>query len=45
MRFMEAFGYMWFIAFSAVVVWGSFAIELGYFVNSITHKEQIKELP
>lgn len=27
-----------FVAFSAVVVWGSFAIELGYFVNSITHK-------
>lgn len=27
-----------FMAFSAVVVWGAFAIELGYFVNSITHK-------
>lgn len=27
-----------FMAFSAVVVWGSFAIELNYFVNSITHK-------
>ncbi|MGH1520336.1 polysaccharide deacetylase family protein [Chryseobacterium sp. JK1] len=27
-----------FFAFSAVVVWGAFAIELGYFVNSITHK-------
>lgn len=27
-----------FVAFSAVVVWGSFAIELGYFVNSITNK-------
>ncbi|MGG5209676.1 polysaccharide deacetylase family protein [Chryseobacterium sp. MIQD13] len=27
-----------FLAFSAVVVWGSFDIELGYFVNSITHK-------
>lgn len=27
-----------FLAFSAVVVWGSFHIELGYFVNSITHK-------
>ncbi|MBL1221271.1 polysaccharide deacetylase family protein [Chryseobacterium sp. L7] len=27
-----------FLAFSAVVVWGSFDITLGYFVNSITHK-------
>lgn len=27
-----------FLAFSLVVVWGSFDIELGYFVNSITHK-------
>lgn len=27
-----------FLAFSAVVVWGSFDIGLGYFVNSITHK-------
>jgi peptidoglycan/xylan/chitin deacetylase (PgdA/CDA1 family) len=27
-----------FLLFSAVVVWGSFDIELGYFVNSITHK-------
>jgi peptidoglycan/xylan/chitin deacetylase (PgdA/CDA1 family) len=27
-----------FMLFSAVVVWGSFTIELGYFVNSITHK-------
>jgi len=27
-----------FFAFSALVVWGSFDIELGYFVNSITHK-------
>jgi peptidoglycan/xylan/chitin deacetylase (PgdA/CDA1 family) len=27
-----------FLAFSAVVVWGSFDIELNYFVNSITHK-------
>ncbi|WP_412850993.1 polysaccharide deacetylase family protein [Chryseobacterium sp. PMSZPI] len=34
-----------FIAFSAVVVWGSFDIELGYFVNSITHKRtKIKEV-
>lgn len=27
-----------FLAFSAVIVWGSFDIQLGYFVNSITHK-------
>ncbi|UWX60191.1 polysaccharide deacetylase family protein [Chryseobacterium oranimense] len=27
-----------FLAFSAVVVWGSFDTGLGYFVNSITHK-------
>ncbi|WP_223609006.1 polysaccharide deacetylase family protein [Chryseobacterium sp. OSA05B] len=27
-----------FLAFSFVVVWGSFDITLGYFVNSITHK-------
>lgn len=34
-----------FMAFSAVVVWGAFAIELGYFVNSITHKQtKIKEV-
>ena len=34
-----------FMAFSAVVVWGAFAIELGYFVNSITHKRtKIKEV-
>lgn len=34
-----------FMAFSAVVVWGSFAIELNYFVNSITHKRtRIKEV-
>lgn len=34
-----------FLAFSAVVVWGSFDIELGYFVNSITHKRtKIKEV-
>ena len=33
-----------FLAFSAVVVWGSFNIQLGYFVNSITHKRtRIKE--
>jgi peptidoglycan/xylan/chitin deacetylase (PgdA/CDA1 family) len=31
--------------FSAVVVWGSFDIGLGYFVNSITHKRtKIKEV-
>jgi peptidoglycan/xylan/chitin deacetylase (PgdA/CDA1 family) len=31
--------------FSAVVVWGSFDITLGYFVNSITHKRtKIKEV-
>ncbi|WP_370900614.1 polysaccharide deacetylase family protein [Chryseobacterium gossypii] len=28
-----------FLAFSAVVIWGSFDIGLGYFVNSITHKK------
>ena len=34
-----------FLLFSAVVVWGSFDIELGYFVNSITHKRtKIKEV-
>jgi len=34
-----------FFAFSAVVVWGSFDIGLGYFVNSITHKRtKIKEV-
>ena len=34
-----------FLAFSAVVVWGAFTIELGYFVNSITHKRtKIKEI-
>lgn len=27
-----------FILFSAVVIWGSFDIQLGYFVNSSTHK-------
>ncbi|MDH6251316.1 peptidoglycan/xylan/chitin deacetylase (PgdA/CDA1 family) [Chryseobacterium sp. H1D6B] len=33
-----------FLGFSAVVVWGSFDIQLGYFVNSITHKRtKIKE--
>ncbi|MBO9693335.1 polysaccharide deacetylase family protein [Chryseobacterium sp.] len=34
-----------FFAFSAVVIWGSFDIELGYFINSITHKRtRIKEV-
>ncbi len=34
-----------FILFSAVVIWGSFDITLGYFVNSITHKRtKIKEV-
>lgn len=34
-----------FLMFSAVVVWGSFDIGLGYFVNSITHKKtKIKEV-
>ncbi|WP_300689528.1 polysaccharide deacetylase family protein [Chryseobacterium sp.] len=34
-----------FFAFSAVVVWGSFDIGLGYFVNSITHKRtKVKEV-
>nr|WP_315027270.1 polysaccharide deacetylase family protein [uncultured Chryseobacterium sp.] len=34
-----------FLGFSAVVIWGSFDIELGYFVNSITHKRtKIKEV-
>lgn len=34
-----------FLGFSAVVIWGSFDIGLGYFVNSITHKRtQIKEI-
>lgn len=34
-----------FILFSAVVVWGSFDIQLGYFVNSFTHKRtKIKEV-
>jgi len=34
-----------FLLFSAVVVWGSFDIELGYFVNSFTHKRtKIKEI-
>lgn len=34
-----------FLAFSAVVIWGSFDIQLGYFVNSITHKRtKIKEV-
>ncbi len=34
-----------FIMLSAIVVWGSFDIGLGYFVNSITHKRtKIKEI-
>lgn len=34
-----------FFVFSAIVVWGSFDIELGYFVNSLTHKRtRIKEV-
>ena len=34
-----------FMAFSAVIVWGSFDIELGYFINSITHKRtKVKEI-
>ncbi|MCJ7933666.1 MAG: polysaccharide deacetylase family protein [Chryseobacterium sp.] len=34
-----------FLAFSAVIVWGSFDIELGYFVSSITHKRtKIREV-
>ncbi len=34
-----------FLMFSAVVVWGSFDITLGYFVNSFTHKRtKIKEV-
>jgi len=34
-----------FLVFSAVVVWGSFDIQLGYFVNSFTHKRtKIKEV-
>lgn len=34
-----------FLVFSTVVVWGSFDIQLGYFVNSITHKRtKIKEV-
>ncbi|MCU7614776.1 polysaccharide deacetylase family protein [Chryseobacterium sp. GMJ5] len=34
-----------FMAFCAVVVWGSFDIQLGYFVNSLTHKRtRIKEV-
>lgn len=35
----------WFFVFSAVVVWGSFDIQLGYFVNSIIDKKtKIKEI-
>ena len=34
-----------FILFSAVIVWGSFDIQLGYFVDSFTHKRtKIKEV-
>jgi len=34
-----------FILFSAVVIWGSFDIQLGYFVDSFTHKRtKIKEV-
>ncbi|MFY1045150.1 polysaccharide deacetylase family protein [Chryseobacterium sp. GP-SGM7] len=34
-----------FFMFSAVMVWGSFDIQLGFFVNSITHKRtKIKEV-
>jgi hypothetical protein len=34
-----------FLLFSALVIWGSFDIELGYFVNSITHKRtKIREV-
>ncbi|CAA7195341.1 polysaccharide deacetylase family protein [Chryseobacterium potabilaquae] len=34
-----------FFAFSSVIVWGSFDIQLGYFVNSITHKRtKLKEV-
>lgn len=34
-----------FILFSAVVIWGSFDIQLGYFVNNFTHKRtKIKEV-
>lgn len=36
---------VWFFVFSAVVVWGSFDIQLGYFVKSITNKKtEIKEI-
>ena len=35
----------WFFVFSAVVVWGSFDIQLGYFVNSVINKRtKIKEV-
>ena len=35
----------WFFVFSAVVIWGSFDIQLGYFVNSILNKKaKIKEI-
>ncbi len=45
--FQEVFGCILHVSllFLQVVVWGSFAIELGYFVNSITHKRtRIKEV-
>lgn len=49
--FIYAFqGSLWvylftFFGFSAIVVWGSFDIGLGYFVNSITHKRtKVKEV-
>jgi len=35
--------FFWFLAFCAVVIWGSFDIGLGYFVNSITHKRTRKK--
>ncbi|WP_379968110.1 polysaccharide deacetylase family protein [Epilithonimonas sp. UC225_85] len=35
----------WFFVFLAVIVWGSFDIQLGYFVNSIINKQtKIKEV-
>ncbi len=35
----------WFFVFSAVLVWGSFDIQLGYFVNAIIKKKtKIKEI-
>ena len=36
---------VWFFVFSSVIVWGSFDIQLGYFVNSIINKRtKIKEV-